>query len=226
MSPAHPAPPQGDSLASAPDWGRFGSGRSVARTEDDALLRGQGRFTDDAPPPGALRAVFLRSPHAHARILAIDTRAAAAMPGVVAVFTGAQMADAGVRPLAGLGAFRRAGGAPAAAPPRRALALDRVCFVGEAVALVLAQTRQQALDAAEAVAVAYDPLPAVTTVTSGRIVPEAARLPGAAPDHVAAEARHGDPAACDAAFAAAAHVVRLAVHNQRLAPVSLEHSSA
>ncbi len=106
---------------------RFGSGQSVARMEDDALLRGQGRFTDDwqaAMPELSEQALhhlaFVRSPHAHARIVAIDVNAARSMPGVLLVLTGQEMIDAGCKPLAGVAGFTRAGGAPAAAARRRA----------------------------------------------------------------------------------------------------------
>ena len=124
----------------SPRHARFGSGQSVRRVEDEALLKGQGRFADDVNAPGQLHAAFLRSPHAHARIVAIDTRAAAAMSGVVAVYTGQDLTRAGVKPLALSADFRRADGSPTATPPWHALAVDAARFVGEAVAAVIAES--------------------------------------------------------------------------------------
>ena len=148
---------------------RFGSGHSVARMEDDALLRGQGQFTDDlraavpeVPEAALAHLVFVRSPHAHARIVSIDASAAQAMPGVLLVLTGQDMVQAGCKPMAGAAGFTRAGGAALAAPARRPLAHERVRFVGEPVVAVVAQTREQARDAAEAVQIDYEELPAVT----------------------------------------------------------------
>lgn len=206
---------------------KFGSGQAVLRLEDESLLKGAGTYADDAAPPGLpqpLRVCFVRSPYPHARILSIDAAAARAMPGVVSVTTGAELVAAGVRPIPAGASFKRPGGGPSATAPRRALAHERVRFVGEAVAMVVAETRQQALDAAEAVLVEYEELPHV-------VDPAAAIRPGApvlcdeAPDNITAEMRHGDPAAADAAFAQAAHVVRLSVVNQRVVALTLEPRS-
>ncbi len=204
---------------------RFGSGQAVRRIEDEGLLKGQGQFTDDLAPQGTLRAVFVRSPYPHARIVSVDAAQARAMPGVVQVVTGAELADAGVKPLAGPPPnFKRPDGSPAASAPRRVLAHERVRHVGEAVAVVVAETLQQARDAAEAVWVDYEELPSVTD-------PQAAMTPGApvlcdaAADNVAAEARYGDGAAVEAAFAQAAHRVALDIENQRVVALSLEPRS-
>jgi aerobic carbon-monoxide dehydrogenase large subunit len=203
------------------DAGRFGSGRSVARVEDAALLAGRGRYTGDLVLQGQTHLVFVRSPHAHARIRSIDVSAAQAVPGVLAVFTGADLAGAGVKPIPNAQGFRRADGTPAAAPPLRALALDAVRFVGEPVAAVVAHSREAARDAAEAVLVDYEDLPAV-------VDPVAATASGApvvwpqASGNVAGESRYGDPAAAAQAFARAAHTVSLDIVNQRLAPSPLE----
>ena len=141
---------------------KFGLSQPVPRREDPRLLRGEGRFIDDWTPPGALHAVVLRAPFAHARVRGIDTAAARAAPGVRAVYTGADLAAAGVGEIAAM-----------AAPPetpwsgiregdrfreRRqpALVADRVRFVGECVAFVVAETRRQALDASEGIVVDYD----------------------------------------------------------------------
>ncbi|MEO7152533.1 MAG: xanthine dehydrogenase family protein molybdopterin-binding subunit, partial [Burkholderiaceae bacterium] len=132
---------------------RFGSGQAVHRIEDPALLTGQGRFTDNVPVDGQTYLAFVRSPYAHARILGIDTAAARALPGVLAVYTGAELAAAGVQPIPTNPMFKRADGKTTVTPPRRALAHERARFVGEAVAAVVATSRTLARDAAEAVVV-------------------------------------------------------------------------
>ncbi|MES3012383.1 MAG: molybdopterin cofactor-binding domain-containing protein, partial [Pseudomonadota bacterium] len=203
---------------------RFGSGQAVKRVEDASLLVGKGQFTDNVPVEGATHIAFLRSPYAHAKIVSIDTAAAAAMPGVIAVYTGAQLVAAGVRPMPKLAGFPRANGQPPATALRHALATDTVRFVGEAVVAVVAESREAAKDAAEAVMVDYDELPAV-------VDPVRATAPGApvlcpdAPDNIAAELRHGSIPATEAAFAAAAHTVSLDLVNQRLAPSPMEPRS-
>jgi aerobic carbon-monoxide dehydrogenase large subunit len=164
---------------------RFGSGQAVRRLEDDALLAGHGRFTDDfmgdasAPVNAAVNAeaqsrlVFVRSPYPHARITSIDAAAARAMPGVLHIATGADLVAAGVKPLAGSAGFKRADGTPSAGPLRRALAHEVVRFVGEPVAAVVALTLQQAKDAAEAIFIDYEELPMAVDM-------DAATAPGAA----------------------------------------------
>lgn len=204
---------------------RFGSGQAVRRIEDEGLLKGQGQFTDDLAPAGTLRAVFVRSPYPHARIVSVDAARARGMPGVVQVVTGAELATAGVKPLGGPPPnFRRPDGSPAASPPRCVLAHEHVRHVGEAVAIVVAETLQQARDAAEAVWVEYEELPSVTDPQSA-MSPGAPALCEAAPDNVAAEARYGDVAAAEAAFAQAAHTVTLDIENQRVVALSLEPRS-
>jgi aerobic carbon-monoxide dehydrogenase large subunit len=200
---------------------RFGSGSSVPRTEDPALLTGRGRFVDDVSLPGQAHLLFLRSPHAHARIRSIDASAAAALPGVAAVLTGRDLVEAGVKPLAVRTALRRGDGAPAATPARRALAYERVRYAGEAVAAVIAETRELAAEALRLVEVEYEELPAVVDAAVAS-APGAPRLADEAPDNVCAEARHGDAAAAVAAFERAAHVVSVEIVQQRLAPTPLE----
>ncbi|MEX1168208.1 MAG: xanthine dehydrogenase family protein molybdopterin-binding subunit, partial [Hydrogenophaga sp.] len=126
---------------------RFGSGQAVRRLEDESLLAGAGRYTDDVGLPRQAYLAFLRSPYPHAVIRAIDTGAAAGMPGVLRVFTGADLVAAGVKPMPGAPAFKRADGADCATPPRRVLAHERARFVGEPVVAVVAETLQQAQDA-------------------------------------------------------------------------------
>jgi carbon-monoxide dehydrogenase large subunit len=207
------------------DIGRFGSGHSVRRVEDPTLVSGTGLYTDDAQAPDALHLCVLRSPHAHARIVNIDTAAAREMPGVVAVFTGADLVAAGVKPLPTVAGFKKPDGSPAASPPRHAMAPEEVRFVGDAVVAVLASTRAQAQDARDAVWVEYEELPAVTDVFDA-IAPDAVALWADAPGNIAAEARHGDVAAAADAFARAAHVVALDLTHQRLNAVPMEPRAA
>lgn len=209
---------------------RFGSGQSVARMEDDALLRGQGRFTDDlraavddVPDSQLAHLSFVRSPYAHARIVSVDTSQALSMPGVLLIVSGQDLVEAGCKPLPGVAGFTRAGGAPAAFAPRRALAHERVRFVGEPVIAVVAASREQARDAAEAVVVDYEELPAVTAIEEA--LEGSVAVCEAASDNVVAEARYGKAEEAQQAFDQAAHVVRLELHNQRLAALTLEPRS-
>ncbi len=203
---------------------RFGAGQSVKRLEDQRLLTGQGHFIDDKAQDGALWLYVLRSPHAHARITAIDTSAALAMPGVAAVYTGADLVADDIGTIPTLPIFKRPDGSPMAAPPRRLLAHDVVRFAGEPVAAVLAPSRADAQTAAEAIVVDYEILPAVVS-------PADALAPGApvvwpdAPDNIAAAMSYGDAAATEAAFARAKHVVSLDITSQRLVPSAMEPRS-
>ncbi|MBS0426386.1 MAG: xanthine dehydrogenase family protein molybdopterin-binding subunit, partial [Proteobacteria bacterium] len=124
--------------------GRFGSGQAVRRLEDDALLAGTGRYTDDVRPDGQAQLAFQRSPYPHARIVSVDAEGARGMPGVLAVYTGADLVAAGVKPIPGVAGFKRADGSDGATAPRRVLAHERVRFVGEPVVAVVAETLQQA----------------------------------------------------------------------------------
>ncbi|MFL1462012.1 xanthine dehydrogenase family protein molybdopterin-binding subunit [Roseococcus sp. DSY-14] len=192
-------------------------GQSLRRREDARFLRGQGRYVDDHAPPGALHAVFLRSPHAHARIAALDAAAARAMPGVRLVLTGAEVAD--TRPIpcvSNLGPEARLH-----EPPRPNLAHDAVRHVGEAVALVVADTPHAALDAAEAIAVDYDPWPAI----AAPFAPGPDIHPGA-PGNLAFLWRKGEHAAVAAAMAGAARVVQRRIPNPRAAAAPLEPRAA
>jgi carbon-monoxide dehydrogenase large subunit len=202
-------------------YARFGSGKAVKRVEDDALLAGRGRFADDVAAPGQLHLHFLRSPHPHARIAAVDAAAARAMPGVVAVVTGQDLARAGVKPIPASADFKRPDGSPAASPPQHALAADTVRFVGEAVAAVVAETKAQARDAAEAIDVRYEPLPVVAGLAAA-LGPDAPLVWPQAKGNVACALRHGDAKAATAAFAKAAHVVSLDLVNHRVIPCPIE----
>lgn len=202
---------------------RFGSGRAVQRMEDAALLQGHGRYVEDLCEPGDGWAVFVRSPHAHARILGVDAAAALRLPGVRGVFSGADLKAAGVPPMKPGVGFKRADGSPCAAPVRYPLAVDAARFAGEAVALVVAGSVQQARDAAEAVAVDYEELPSVASLQAA-LSAQALVTPQAA-DNVACEARHGDAAGTAQAFARAAQVVQIDLVHQRVSALTLEPRS-
>jgi aerobic carbon-monoxide dehydrogenase large subunit len=196
-----------DAPFSASQW----IGRPLRRLEDARLLTGQGCYTDDAAPEGAAHVAFLRSPHAHARIAAIKLDAAKAAPGVIAIFTGAEVVADGLKPLPFAQMHKRSDGSPVVSPPRLPITADEARFVGDAVAMVVAETRDQARDAAEMIEVDWEPLEAI------------ADLPGAArAGQVAAYYHAGDKAAREVAFAAAARIVRLQVVNQRVIANPLE----
>src|ERR1700684_1837525 len=203
---------------------RFGAGKSPKRLEDQRLLTGKGQFIDDKPEEGALWLHMLRSPHAHAKIVSIDTKAAREMPGVEAIYTGADLTTDDIGTLPTLLIFPRPDGSPMTVPPRRLLAHDIVRYVGETVAAVVATSRYAAQSAAEAIAVEYQELPSV-------VDPLAAAEPGAplvwseVPDNVVARMSYGDAAAVEAAFAKADHVVSLDLVNQRLVPCAMEPRS-
>ncbi len=139
---------------------KFGVGQPVRRFEDVRLVTGQGRYQDDITLPRQAYSVFLRSPHAHARIRSIDTNAAAAAPGVLAVYTGQEYAAAGLGMPKAAMPRKKADGSPMFAPQRPALVVDRVRYVGDPVAMVIAESLMQAKDAAELISVDYDALPA------------------------------------------------------------------
>src|SRR5262249_50509033 len=192
---------------------KFGIGQPVPRTEDPTLVRGKGCYTDDVKLAGEAYAVMVRSRVAHGVLKGIDTASAQKMPGVLGVYTAADLGQYGT--LKCIVPFNNRDGSPMRKPPRSALATDRVRFVGDPVAFVVAETLLQAKDAAEAVEMDIDPLPAV-------ISPEQAARPGApliydeAPGNVALDYHYGDAEQVAAAFARAAHVTRLKLVNSRL----------
>ena len=191
------------------------------RVEDPKFLRGQGCYVADITLPGELHCVLVRSPHAHARIRQIDGSQAAASPGVAAVFTGADMAADKVGPMAPLWAIATTDGKPMAEPPRWALARGTVRHVGEAVAAVIAATREQAEHAADLLLIDYEPLP---VIVDGRaaMYKGAPRLHDAAPGNICFRFARGDEAAVRKAFDTAAHVVRLDLANNRLIGAAIE----
>src|SRR5499426_2985379 len=208
-------------------------GRPIVRKEDGRLTTGRGRFSDDFSVEGQTYAVMLRSEHPHARILGIDGRRAQAMPGVLGVFTGADcLAD-------GLAAIphdplpktkydmklEAAGGGPLYKSPHLLLLVDKARHVGEAVAMVVAETVPQALDAAECVAVDYDVLPGVYH-SEDAMRPGAPVVWNEVPDNVAVDTSFGDRETTDKAFAAADHVVTMDFHIDRVTGVPLEPRAA
>ena len=208
-----------------PNVGRFGSGHSVRRIEDPTLVSGTGRYVDDVSMPGQLHLTLLRSPYPHATIVSIDTTAALALPGVIAVYSGADLVAGGVKVLPTPGPFPRPDGKPSSVPPLHAIAVDTVRYVGEAVAAVVADSREAALAARDAIEVNYRDLPAVVTLADA-IADGAPLVWPAAGDNWAARAKHGDAAAAQAAFERAAHVVALDLVNQRVAAVAMEPRGA
>ncbi|MBX9700265.1 MAG: xanthine dehydrogenase family protein molybdopterin-binding subunit [Acetobacteraceae bacterium] len=201
-----------------------GIGAPVRRVEDGRFLRGAGRFVDDVPAPGAAWLQMLRSPHAAARVLRVDAAAARAMPGVLSVLTAEDIEALGV--LRCVTPRHRRDGRPLAQTPWRMLAVGQVRYVGDPVAAVIAETRAQAQDAAEAISVDYDPLPAVADAGEA-VRPDAPVVwPDLAPDNESFLFRLGDFAAVDAAFARAAHVTRLEFRVTRVSANPMEPRNA
>ncbi len=203
---------------------RFGSGQAVRRLEDQALLTGVGRYTDDVSLPGQLHMIFVRSPYPHARFGNVERTAAAKMPGVLGIYTGADLVAAGVKPMPGSAGFKRPDGGESATPPRHPLAYEYVRFVGEPVAAVIAESIEQARNAAEAVMIEYEELPMVVDL-AGATAHGAPVICDEAPDNIAAEARHGSIEKTAAAFADAKHVVTLDLVNQRVVALTIEPRS-
>jgi len=195
--------------------GRFGIGQAVTRKEDSRLVTGRGCFTDDLRPEGCLFAAFVRSPHAHAAIRSVDVSAARAMPGVHAVFTIDDLDAAGIGPLPCMTPYRNRDGTPMPEPERPVLARGRVRFVGDPVVAVIAETRHAAKDAAEAVVVDYEPLPAVVELARA-FDPDVPQIWPEAPGNLALDWEIGDPDAVDRLFAEADRVIELTLVNNRI----------
>src|SRR3954452_16920791 len=203
---------------------RFGAGQPGKRLEDQRLLTGKGQFIDDKPEEGALWLHVLRSPHAHAKIVAVDTGAEGALPGVDAVYTGADLVRDDIGTIPTLSIFKRPDGSPMTVPPRRLLAHEVVRFAGEPVAAVVATSRALAQSAAEAIEIEYQVLPAVVDPVEA-IKPGAPLVWPEAPDNVVASMSYGDAAKVEEAFSNAAHVVSLDLVSQRLIPSAMEPRS-
>ncbi len=202
-----------------------GIGASVRRKEDHRFLSGRGSYTDDINRPGQLYAVIHRADRPHAKILGIDTAAAAAAPGVVAVYTGADLQADGVGGVPCGWQVHGKDGSPMAEPPHPVLATGKVRHVGDPVAVVIAESRQQAKNAAELLAIDYEDLPAVAAVRDA-VAPGAPLVHDDAPSNVCFDWHIGDEAMVDAAFAQAAHVVELDLTNNRLVPNAMEPRAA
>jgi aerobic carbon-monoxide dehydrogenase large subunit len=183
---------------------KFGIGQGIKRIEDRRLLRGSGRYQDDANVPGQAQAVLVRSMHAHAKIRAIDTSAARALPGVIAVFTADDIGDS-------LGTMqmtlkrKRPDGSPQFTSPHRGLTKGRVRYVGDPIAMVIAETRAVAEDGADLVRIDYDPLPSVTSTAEAV---GGAPVWDECPDNVSSMFEAGNRETTDAAFAKADRIVK------------------
>jgi len=202
-----------------------GIGASVVRKEDRRFITGKGRYVDDIKVVGMTHAHFIRSPHAHAKIKSIDTSAALKMPGVVGVLTGQQIVDDKIGNLICGWAITSKDGTGMKMGAWPAMAPETVRFVGQAVAVVVAETKNQAKDAAEAVVVNYEELPAVPDIRAA-IKPGAPQLHPEAPGNVIYDWVIGDEGATDAAFKSAANVVSLDITNNRLVPNAMEPRAA
>jgi carbon-monoxide dehydrogenase large subunit len=204
---------------------RFAIGQPVPRSEDPVLLRGAGHYSDDVSLPRQAYAVMVRSQHAHGTIRHIETGTARAMPGVLAVYTAPDLAAGGVGPLEPRQVMKNRDGTPMLTPTRHALATDKVRYVGEAVAAIIAETVAAAKDAAETVTVDIEPLSAVTA-------PGLAAAPGApqlyddVPGNVGLDFHYGDSDKVAAAFAGAAHVTRLELRSNRIVVNAMEPRAA
>lgn len=198
---------------------KFGLAQPVSRKEDSRFLTGGGIYVDDHAPDGSAHAFFLRSPVGHARIASIDAEEARKAPGVVGILTGADL-SARVQNSLDAAVVKNRDGSDGAAPRRPAIADEKVCFVGEAVAIVVAETLDQARDAAEMIEIDYDELPAAYSTDGAANEPVV--HPDVAPGNIAFDWSSGDEAAVKEAFAGAAHVVELPLVNNRVITVSME----
>ncbi len=204
---------------------RFAIGQPVSRKEDPVLLRGEGRYTDDLNLPGQLYGVVVRSTAAHGHIVAVHTDDARALPGVRAILTRDDLVAAGVKPMQAnvLGTNRDK--SPSPKPVQYALAGEKVRYVGDPIAFVVAETWAQARDAADAVFVEIDSLPAVTDARAADL-PGAPQLYDDAPGNLVLDFHYGDTDKVAAAFAAAAHVTKLDIRNTRVVVAAMEPRSA
>ncbi|MFQ5974153.1 MAG: xanthine dehydrogenase family protein molybdopterin-binding subunit, partial [Alphaproteobacteria bacterium] len=200
-------------------------GQPVNRKEDDRLLTGGGRYTDDVSFPNQTFGYFLRSAYAHGAIRRIDTRAARTAPRVIAVYTAADLAPAGYGYPPCPAPITSLDGTPVIVPPRPLLASARVRYVGEPVALVVAASPMAPRDAAERIELDVEPLPVVTDMAAA-LEPDAPRLHDEAPGNLCLDWRFGDFDAIEKAIAGAAHVTRLRIENNRVVALPLEPRAA
>lgn len=204
---------------------KYGIGQPVTRSEDPKLLRGEGSYTDDVNLDGQAYGVMVRSPYAHGTLNGIDTAEASAAPGVIAVLTGADLDAAGLGTMKCGLPLKGRDGSPINYVPRPALATDKVRYVGDPVAIVIAETAVQARDAAELVELDIDPLPAVT---DARAAAEAGapQLYDSVSGNTAIDFQYGDTAKVDTAFREASHQTRLSIRNNRIVVSAMEPRSA
>jgi carbon-monoxide dehydrogenase large subunit len=207
------------------DAGRFAVGQPVSRKEDPVLLRGEGRYTDDLNLPGQLHAVIVRSRVAHGHLRGIDAEAARAMPGVHAIITASDLIAAGIHPMQVNVTGANHDGRPTPKPTQMALATDKVRYVGDPVAVVIADTHDQAKDAAEAVLLDIETLPAVTEPEDAA-APDAPLLYDDVPGNLVLDWKFGNEAAVADAFTRAAHVTKLRIRNSRIVVCAMEPRSA
>ena len=200
-------------------------GKSVKRVEDKRFITGNGKYTDDIVLPGMTYAYLVRSPYAHAKILSVDTSAAAAMEGVVAIYTGKDIADSGVGGVPAGWQVDFKNGDTMREPPHPLLVADKARHVGDGIAIVIAETRVIAKDAAEAVEVEYEELDAVTDAAEA-MKPGAPQVHDEYTDNRAFDWQIGDKEAADAAMASAHHITTLEFTNQRVVPNAIEPRAA
>ncbi|MDQ8731057.1 xanthine dehydrogenase family protein molybdopterin-binding subunit [Bradyrhizobium sp. LHD-71] len=203
---------------------KYGIGQPVVRKEDDTLVRGKGRYTDDLNLSGQAHAVMVRSTHPHGVLRKVDVTEAKTMPGVLGIWTGEDMVAAGYGNFVSRMPLKSKDGSPLLQSNKPILAVGKVRFVGDPIAVVVAGTLAQAKDAAEAVSVDIDPLPAVTRAEDA-IKPDAPQLYESVPNNMVLDFHYGDTAKVDDAFAKAAHVARLDLDNTRVAVVAMEPRS-
>ncbi|MFZ2067529.1 MAG: molybdopterin cofactor-binding domain-containing protein, partial [Xanthobacteraceae bacterium] len=197
----------------------------TGRREDVRLVTGHGRYTADVTMDKQAAAYFLRSDRAHAKIRGIDTAKARSAPGVIDIVTGADMAVAGWKGLPAMAFFKGVGGSSLNVPPRLGLAHERVRFVGEPVAVIVAETEPMAQDAAELIAVEYEDLPVLVEAADASAA-DTVRIHDEVAGNLAFEYEYGNREAADQAMAAATHVVRVKVRAQRIAGSPMEPKSA
>ena len=202
---------------------KFGIGQSVRRTEDIRFVTGQGQYTDDIVLANQAHAAFVRSPHGHARIKRIDVSAARNAPGVVGVLVQDDVAAMGARVMPDMAPVKSRDGSVPRKSPKTLLAKDAVRFAGEAIAMVVAETMAQARDAAELVAVDFEPLDAAGTLAAA---PTGPQIWESAPGNLCFDWADGNEKACDDAFAKAAHKIVVDVVQNRVAPTSMEGRAA
>jgi len=202
-----------------------GVGARVARKEDKRFITGGGRYVDDMVVPGMKHAVFVRSPHAHAQIKKIDVKKAQAMPGVIGVLTGKELKADGIGNLICGWMIHSKDGTPMKMGAWSPLAVDKVRYVGDAVVIVVADTKGQARDAAEAVEITYKELKAVVDATKA-IQPGAPQIHAESDNNLIFDWEIGDAKATDAAIKSAAHVTRMKIVNNRLVPNAMEPRAA